>query len=60
MKHFTFGKYKGMFVNDVIRIDPEYVRWAEKNISFFKLSRDQQKRINSKDNCNGRQMTIKF
>lgn len=33
----TFGKHKGKLVLTLIDEDPEYLIWAHKNVSFFKL-----------------------
>jgi hypothetical protein len=45
MDIFTFGKYKGYRVDDVIEINPKYVRWAEENVSGFSLTKEQKERI---------------
>ena len=42
MRTFTFGKYKGSLVSDVIRKDPGYVKWCEANIYWFSLTEDEQ------------------
>lgn len=42
---FTFGKYKGEAVVDVIYRDPEYVRWAAANIDFFELTGEEFMRL---------------
>jgi len=33
----TFGKYKGLRVAQVVKVNPEYLRWAVKNIDWFDL-----------------------
>lgn len=38
---FTFGMYKGRSVNSIISINPKYVLWAEKNVSYFKITSKQ-------------------
>lgn len=35
---FTFGKYKGMTVTEVIDTNPRYLSWAENNIDGFILA----------------------
>lgn len=37
----TFGKYKGLTVGHVIKAYPDYVLWAHRNVSFFKLTTSQ-------------------
>lgn len=37
---FTFGKYKGSTVKDVIKIAPDYCIWCHNNISWFTLDED--------------------
>lgn len=34
---FTFGKYKGQKVKDVIQNNPSYVIWALNNVKGFRL-----------------------
>lgn len=36
-EQLTFGKYKGRFVGDILREDPQYLVWAHDNISYFLL-----------------------
>ncbi len=38
MNKITFGKYKGMEVTRVLRIDPSYFGWCKNNIRWFKFS----------------------
>lgn len=38
---FTFGMYKGKSVDMIIYINPKYVLWAEKNVSYFTLTPEQ-------------------
>lgn len=38
---FTFGKYKGQRVEDIIRTNTGYVTWALKNVKGFILTPDQ-------------------
>ena len=38
---FTFGMYKGKDIDVIISINPKYVLWAEKNVSYFSLSQEQ-------------------
>lgn len=35
---FTFGKYKGRLIKEVIEQDPSYVVWAADNVKGFNLS----------------------
>lgn len=46
---FEFGKHKNKTIEEVIKNDPTYVIWADKNIESFNIS-DQlfQKAINRK------------
>lgn len=44
----TFGKYKGLKVLDMIESNPEYIEWARKNISYFKLTYSELEKLNSK------------
>lgn len=39
MNIITFGKYKGMPVTRVLRIDPSYFRWCKNNVRWFKFSK---------------------
>ena len=41
MTTFTFGMYKGKDVDTIISINPKYVLWAEKNVSYFTLTPEQ-------------------
>ncbi len=34
---FTFGRYKGMRVQDVLEEDPDYILWVGKSIDYFPL-----------------------
>ena len=38
---FTFGMYKGKSIDVIISINPKYVLWAEKNVSYFTLTPEQ-------------------
>ena len=38
MNKFTFGLYKGQSVDEIIKVNPKYVLWAEKNVSYFSCS----------------------
>lgn len=40
---FTFGKYKGRLVSDIIKENPKYVLWACQNVKFFKINADLMK-----------------
>lgn len=36
MNTITFGKYKGMPVTSVLRINPSYFGWCKNNVNWFK------------------------
>ena len=38
---FTFGKYKGEKIDIIIEVNPKYVLWAERNVSYFSLTKEQ-------------------
>ena len=42
---FTFGKYKGMALCDVIAYDQNYVTWCINSIDRFRISKDTLKEI---------------
>ncbi len=46
MKIFTFGKYKGRSIIDVLNENPFYVEWCVNNIKWFRLDDAEQKRLN--------------
>ena len=46
MEEFTFGKYKGSKIDDIIWFEPSYVQWCVDNIAWFKLSDKQTKELN--------------
>jgi uncharacterized protein (DUF3820 family) len=33
----TFGKYKGMLIDDIVALDPDYLVWAHNNITWFEM-----------------------
>lgn len=35
----TFGKYKGMLVTSILKIDPRYFEWCRNTIKYFKFSK---------------------
>lgn len=37
---FTFGKYKGLSVNEILDDDPSYLVWANKEVQWFKLKKE--------------------
>lgn len=39
MNIITFGKYKGMPVTRVLRIDLSYFGWCKNNVRWFKFSK---------------------
>ena len=45
----TFGKYKGLKVTDVIDSNPEYIKWAFKNVPYFKLTDEEFKKLFNND-----------
>ena len=45
MEFFTFGKYKGEKVMDIIKNNPEYVRWCGQNVAWFELTVEQAKEL---------------
>ena len=40
---FTFGKYKGEEIDIIILVNPKYVLWAERNVSYFTLTPEQHR-----------------
>lgn len=34
---FTFGKYRGRTIAEIIAKDPQYIVWAHNNVDFFKV-----------------------
>ena len=40
---FTFGKYKGEKIDIIIKVNPKYVLWAERNVSYFSLTKEQHR-----------------
>ena len=46
MKIFTFGKYKGRSVLDILNENPAYVEWCVNNIKWFSLDDTEQKMLN--------------
>lgn len=40
---FTFGKYKGEEIDMIIEVNPKYVLWAERNVSYFSLTPEQHR-----------------
>lgn len=47
---FTFGKYKGKSLRDVIDEDAEYVIWCHKNVNGFVLAdKDYQEALKEMD-----------
>ena len=41
MEFFTFGKYKGKNIMDIIKNDPKYVHWCVRNVEWFELTVEQ-------------------
>lgn len=44
---FTFGKYKGLYLSDIVEDNPEYVLWCLENIEWFKLSPSDEDKVYS-------------
>ncbi|MCM1219655.1 MAG: hypothetical protein NC548_34680 [Lachnospiraceae bacterium] len=42
---FTFGKFKGKTVLEVIETDPRYVAWAIKNVEWFDIDDELKERL---------------
>ena len=40
---FTFGKYKGRKISDIIEEDWEYIKWCKRNVKDFKLNSEATK-----------------
>lgn len=36
---FTFGKWKGRCIGEIMMIFPEYIKWYIENVSFFKMNK---------------------
>ena len=45
MTTFTFGKYKGRDVDEIICASPFYVKWCLENVSFFSITDEQKKKL---------------
>lgn len=37
--HLTFGKYKGQTLEQVVRQDPQYIRWCLRSIPWFEIDK---------------------
>lgn len=46
---FSFGKYKGMSIIDIIEIDPEYINWALHKIEGFYLTEEERALYNGEE-----------
>ena len=57
MDKFTFGKYKGEYVDNIIDTNPDYVRWCLANVSYFTLDEEQQKRLREQPTWLDRQLS---
>ena len=44
---FTFGKWKGRCIGEIMMIFPEYITWCIKNIAFFKMNKEEQSLYNT-------------
>lgn len=47
MTTFTFGKYKGRDVDEIICSSPFYVKWCLENVSFFSITDEQKKKLDN-------------
>lgn len=51
---FTFGKYKGRTVKEILIEDPSYLLWADNNVEGFELGdylRDKAEDFYAEENC---------
>lgn len=44
---FTFGKWKGKCVGEIMVIFPEYIKWCVENVSFFKMNKEEEALYNT-------------
>lgn len=42
---FTFGKFKGKSISEVIDTDPHYVEWAVNNVDWFDIDDEQREEL---------------
>lgn len=45
-RKFTFGKYKGELIIEVIRMKPWYIEWLLKRVQWFKLNKEEEEFYN--------------
>ena len=45
---FTFGKFKGKTISEVIDSDPRYVAWVVKNVKWFNLDDELKDKLRNK------------
>lgn len=45
-RKFFFGKYKGMYIDDVIKNDLQYIGWCINNVEFFKFNEEETRMYN--------------
>ena len=43
----TFGKYKNEIIEDIIDLDPKYIEWALKDVSWFGLTDEALEELQS-------------
>ena len=48
-RRLTFGKYKGWKVFDLILSNPDYIKWADKNIPYFSLTKNEKDMLGIED-----------
>lgn len=44
---FTFGKWKGRCIGEIMIIFPEYIKWCIKNVPFFKMNKEEESLFNT-------------
>lgn len=38
---FTFGKWKGNYIGEIMMIFPQYIKWCIENVPFFKMNKEE-------------------
>lgn len=44
---FTFGKYKGRCIGEIMVTSPSYIKWCIANVSFFKMNKEEEALFNT-------------
>lgn len=44
---FTFGRWKGRYIGEIMMIFPEYIKWCIENVSFFKMNKEEMALYNT-------------